>query len=167
MNLKKQGFVLVETLIVSVFMMTLLSLLYANIAPIVAEYNRRKNYDDVTTKYVAHWARKMILDKGQAEVYTFTNGYLDVTDCDYYRDVNFCNQFKTVNHIQKIYLADYDLKAFKDYVQTSDRFSRGLIDYLNTLPEYETQAGVYRVIVETRDIHISEESNFGTIEVRR
>ncbi len=67
-NSKKNGFVLVETLIVSVFMMTLLSLLYANISPVIAEYRRRTYYDSVENKYVAHWARKMILDKGKEDI---------------------------------------------------------------------------------------------------
>ncbi len=162
-----KGFVLVETLIVSVFMMTLLTLLYTNLFPVVAEYERRAYYDSVSSKYVAHWARKMILDKGQPEIFTFIHGYFDVTDCGYYTDSHFCENFKAINHIQKIYLTDYDITTFKNYIKDDSRFTRELKDYLETISFEQNQPGVYRVIVEMKNIEVEEASYYGTIEVRK
>ena len=45
----KKGFMLVETLIVSVFILAIFSLLYTNIIPLVGEYERLKNYDNNIT----------------------------------------------------------------------------------------------------------------------
>ena len=167
MRKKQRGFVLVETLIVSVFIMSLLTLLYTNIFPIIAEYERRGYYDSVSSKYVAHWARKMILDKGQEEIFSLQNGYLDVTDCQYYKDVPFCENFKSVNYIQKIYLTSATLDEFKNYIKDETRFTRELKDYLNTLPKYKNEPNLYHVIVEMKDVRIEEASSYGTIEVRK
>ena len=54
-KVNKKGFMLVETLIVSVFVMGIFSLLYANFFPLVGEYERYKNYNTVEATYIAHW----------------------------------------------------------------------------------------------------------------
>lgn len=59
-NLNNQGFVLVETLIVTVFVMAIFSIIYTNFYPIMAEYEKREVYDDVDGKYGAYWIKKII-----------------------------------------------------------------------------------------------------------
>lgn len=166
MKCQKTGFVLVETLIVSVFIMTLLAALYANLFPVVAEYEKRTNYDSVSAKYVAHWARKMILDKGRDNIYTLVDGYLDITDCSYYSDATFCTNYKNANQVNKIYITPYSLTTFKNYVKTSGRFDRGFEEYIASLPDYPSKAGVYRVIVEIVDQE-NAVTSYGTIEVKK
>ena len=166
MRCKTKGFVLVETLIVSVFIMVLLSLLYANLFPVVAEYERRKNYDTVEAKYIAHWARKMLIDSGKENAFVLVDGYLDVTDCSYYTNPSWCEEFKEMNQISKIYITNYNLQEFKNYVKTSNRFGRSMEEYIASLPDYKEKPGVYRVIVEV----IGSDTNqmiYGTIEVKK
>ena len=43
----KNGFVLVETLIVVVFVAAIFSIMFLNFYPLIGEYERRENYDDV------------------------------------------------------------------------------------------------------------------------
>ena len=57
----KNGFILVETLIVGVFIMAIFSLLYTNFFPLIGEYERYKDYDTVESTYIAHWARMIAL----------------------------------------------------------------------------------------------------------
>ncbi len=59
----QKGFVLAETLVVAVAVMGIFSLLYANYYPLIGEYEKREVYDDIDSKYAAHWVRKILIDK--------------------------------------------------------------------------------------------------------
>lgn len=59
-KLNNKGFMLVETLIVTVFIMSIFSIIYAQFYPIMAEYERREVYDDVDGKYGVYWFKKII-----------------------------------------------------------------------------------------------------------
>lgn len=56
----KKGFVLVETLVVTVFVMTVLTLLLVNYTPAISEFQRREYSDDVDSKYDLYWVRRMV-----------------------------------------------------------------------------------------------------------
>ena len=51
MKLNKKGFVLAETLVVAVFMATIFTIIYVNFYPLIGEYEKRENYDDLDSKY--------------------------------------------------------------------------------------------------------------------
>ncbi len=59
-KLNAKGFILAETLIVCVFLMVMFTMIYSNYYPIIGEYEKRENYDDVDGKYVAYWVKKLI-----------------------------------------------------------------------------------------------------------
>ena len=137
------------------------------LVPVVAEYERRENYDSVSMKYIAHWARKMLIDKGKENAFSLVDGYLEVTDCtNYYQDPTFCENFLKVNDISNIYVVPYSLTEFKSYVKTSGRFSRSMQEYIATLPNYENKPNAFRVIVEAKD-PTTDVISYGTIEVIR
>ena len=60
LKLNNKGFVLVETLISAVFIMSIFSIIYVNFYPIMAEYEKRETYDDVDSKYATYWIKKVI-----------------------------------------------------------------------------------------------------------
>lgn len=59
-KLNNKGFILAETLVVAVFLMVIFGMLYANFYPLIGEYEKRENYDDVDGKYAAYWIKRMI-----------------------------------------------------------------------------------------------------------
>ena len=63
-KLNRKGFILAETLVVSVFLMVMFTMIYSNFFPIIGEYEKRENYDDVDGKYTAYWIKKMIESDG-------------------------------------------------------------------------------------------------------
>ena len=65
-KLNNKGFILAETLVVTVFLMILFSMLYSNFYPLIGEYEKRENYDTVDGKYSAFWLKRMIEDKSYA-----------------------------------------------------------------------------------------------------
>lgn len=61
-KLNNNGFILAETLVVTVFLMIIFTMLYTNYYPLMGEYQKRETYDDVDGKYVAYWMKKLIED---------------------------------------------------------------------------------------------------------
>lgn len=61
-KLNNSGFILAETLVVTVFLMIIFTMLYTNYYPLMGEYQKRENYDDVDSKYVAYWMKRLIED---------------------------------------------------------------------------------------------------------
>ena len=59
-KINAKGFILAETLIVSVFLMVMFTMIYTNFYPLIGEYEKRENYDDVDGKYTAYWIKKII-----------------------------------------------------------------------------------------------------------
>ena len=60
MKKNNNGFVLVETLVVTVFVMAIFSVIYVNFYPLAGEYERREFYDDVDSKYETYWIKRFI-----------------------------------------------------------------------------------------------------------
>ena len=160
MKMKKKvnnkGFMLVETLIVTVFVMGVFTLIYTNYFPLVGEYERYKDYDTVESTYITYWA-KAIATKGLPDsVYNevSSTGYKDVSDCNLYTDnsaASDCFAYKAVNNITKIYLTTYDTTKFKNYIKDNSLYARDFQEYIAYIPTYSrntSKASYYRVIVE-------------------
>lgn len=62
-KLNNKGFVLAETLVVAVFLVTVFSIIYNNMYPLIGEYERREVYDDLDSKYAVYWLKTMVQDK--------------------------------------------------------------------------------------------------------
>ncbi len=76
-----RGFVLAETLVVTIFLMTIFTMLYVNFYPLIGEYEKRETYDDVDGKYAAYWLKRLIEDNSysipDSKVNSFrTKGYV-------------------------------------------------------------------------------------------
>ena len=61
---KNSGFVLAETLVVTVFLMTIFTMIYYYFYPLIGEYEKREVYDDVDGKYSLYWVKRIIEDSG-------------------------------------------------------------------------------------------------------
>lgn len=62
LKFNNKGFVLAETLVVTVFLMVIFGMLYSNFYPLIGEYEKRETYDDVDSKYAVYWLKRMIED---------------------------------------------------------------------------------------------------------
>ncbi len=174
-KLNRQGFILVETLIVGVFIMGIFSLLYTNFFPLIGEYERYKAYDTVESTYIAHWARMIALKGLTDSSYTTAKntGYVDISDCSLYTNsdgIASCSAFINMNNVSKIYLTSYSTTKFKNFIKDNNSFSRSFREYISYLPTYSKNtsktpaSGYYRVIVE----YISDDAyKYGNIEVFR
>lgn len=69
-KLNNKGFVLVETLIVAVAVAAIFSLVFKHFFPLMGEYERREDYDDIDSKYGTYWIKRLI----QSDMYNFAKG---------------------------------------------------------------------------------------------
>lgn len=60
LKLNNKGFVLAETLIVAVAISLIFAIVFRNFYPLMGEYERRENYDDIDSKYGTYWIKKII-----------------------------------------------------------------------------------------------------------
>lgn len=60
MKKNQKGFVLAETLIVTVFVMYIFTLIYSNFYPLIGEYEKREDYDTLDGKYAMFWIKSII-----------------------------------------------------------------------------------------------------------
>lgn len=60
MKKNQKGFVLAETLVVTVFVMCIFTLIYSNFYPLIGEYEKREDYDTVDGKYAVFWIKNII-----------------------------------------------------------------------------------------------------------
>lgn len=183
----KNGFVLVETLIVVVFVAAIFSIMFLNFYPLIGEYERRENYDDVESKYGAYWVKKMIQDSNYTvnynnphatpfNIYPYTI-YRDITCSTIYSDdeekKSKCEEIYKKLGIEKSILAAYNLTNLKKGIAefptstTGTSYGINLIDdnfrdYINYLPNYTHESlngAKYRILVKFK--HDSpKKSNF-------
>lgn len=59
-RINNSGFAMIETLIVAVAVVTILSIVYSLIYPLIGNYEGTANYEDLDTKYVAFYIKEMI-----------------------------------------------------------------------------------------------------------
>ena len=61
-KINSSGFVLAETLVVTVFLMIIFGMIYSTFLPLMGEYEKRETYDSVDDKYSVYWIKRMIED---------------------------------------------------------------------------------------------------------
>ncbi len=174
-KLNNQGFVLVETLIVAVFLVGIFSLLYNNFYPLIGEYERRETFDDIDSKYKIYWIKRMVQDSlyNLNKTSINTNKYVDF-NCNNFSDTNLratCNETISRVSATKIYVIKYVTTEFKAKVKNNNSFTSGIRDYMTYLPEYKVgslNGAEYRLIVE---FHNNKDNNdyytYATIEVKK
>lgn len=167
-NLNKGGFALVETLVVSAFVMGIFTLLYTNYYPLIGEYEKRENYDNIDTVYKTDVIKKFI-NKNR-------NKSISVSSIPYYKDSNsFCSIFSNKDQcigmwqalkVKSILLTEYTLGNQKNVIKNRTDISNGLREYVDYSPNYSKNQYNYkgRIIVEYEEkINGADTSNNYTI----
>lgn len=189
-KLDKKGFALVETLIVSVFVMTIFTVIYTSFFPLLGEYERRENYDDIDSVYKTFLFKRMIesdsfnsighnnfnaLGKNGVYYHKF-----DSSMCSQVNNSNYCQNLFIETNASKIYYTEYKLTNLRNIIKNNSRIDidADVKDYINSLPYYSKDQNnqknlKYRIIVKYKkeiDGVISDENkktvtSFSTIGV--
>lgn len=141
--MNKKGFVLVETIVVSVFVLGLFTFIIANIIPLIGEYEKESNYDSVESIYSAHLIRKMILKSENQRIVGLatlpSEGYYmfegdDI--CYYLTNTNYCKKLLSRDFldVRKIILTNYVIS--NDFKKRSKKFDRATSEYISQMQKY-------------------------------
>lgn len=171
-KLNNKGFGLVETLIVAVFVMSIISLIFVNFYPLIGEYEKREVYDDVDGKYAAYWMKTLFEDNLPNDFsdssINDTNTYYTF-DCDnLFSNISTCTNLKDKLNVKNMYITKYNITKFKDTVKSSSAFSNSFKEYINYLPKYTNSSGndKYRIIIEMNRTKDGNNYNaYSTMEV--
>ena len=149
-KLNKKGFVLVETLIVTVFVVTLFIVIYQTSIPAMGEYMQLNKYDDIDSVYYNNLYKQMLTRYGDltyVDNYLTTHTYLDISDCsnsNIYKTSEYCNLIKNaigMNNTDRVFVTNYNIASFKATVRSDEYFDSGTLsnfrDYINTVTNTE------------------------------
>lgn len=172
-KLNKKGFLLIETLVVTVFVVSMFIFLYSNTLPLIGKYEQRFKYDDLDSVYAADIIRNLILDFPNADTRIFNKVKADGTGVHYAKlecsdftgqFVVLCNQLKSELSIDSIYLTHYNLNSIKnEYNPFSNQDNRGLKAYVDYLPVFPSNP---LVISQHRIIIVRKVEEFGHVYTR-
>lgn len=145
--MKNKGFILVETIITTVFVLGLFSFLIANVLPLVGQYEKTLDYDSSESKYDAHLIRKMIIKDNSCRTRnlldTQANGYYEFEKdeiCYYLNNMNYCQKLlsKDFLDVKKIIVTEYNTTKIKNH---QDNFERSIKEYVDYIPKYNNTTG--------------------------
>lgn len=186
--LKSNGFILIETLIVTVFLMSIFTFLYVNIVPLNERYVRIKNYDDVTSVYAVDEIRTLIARDTNfssliAGIDNLNVVYKDITNCNLYNNRTFCETLKKALDIVdnpnnedlkgRIIISKYELTQLKSKIKTDEIFTENgdsfFREYINYLPKYTDKniSEGYRIFIVRNVLEAGEYlQKFANIDLR-
>lgn len=182
-KINNKGFVLVETLIVSAFVVSIFSIMYANFYPMMGEYEKRENYDDINSIYNAYLIKRMLENYKDDNKYVLKddNKYVlkdiinDVVEKNLYytlvssesdengqtiQDDYYDTLCKNMN-IAAIYLTKYDIEDFKTSVKDVDVQTKEYIDYLPNYKSNPNNLGCRIIVKFKADANKESENKSG------
>ena len=163
-KMNNKGFALVETLIVSIFVMGIFTLIYTNIVPIMGEYEKRENYDNVNNIYKSYVIRRMIqyyssltCNDNIIKIYDKEN----TNDCSIYSgDPEYCPRLMDNLNVLKIYITKY--KGFNNNISDDDK---GVKEYVKSLGKFtnKTSSCNCRIIIKYEaDVDVEQRLDDGS-----
>ena len=96
-KLNKKGFILVETLIVTVFVVTMFIVVYQATVPLMGDFEQYNKYEDIDAIYNANLYRQMVQRYANYDYITAMidrDNFVDITNCrneDIYTSAAYCN----------------------------------------------------------------------------
>ena len=161
-KINNKGFALVETLIVSAFVVGIFSVMYANFYPMMGEYEKRENYDDISSIYNANLIKRLIENyKNEASLkskinYIKNGEYETIDEYDFPEEPTNIQDYYNflINNldVDAIYLTQYNITNFKNLAKNNSSFDVQTKEYIDYLPNYKNNSNnlACRIIVKYR-----------------
>lgn len=152
MKKNTNGFMLVEFLVVSIFVLGVLIFLTVQFNNINKSYNRSFKYDTVPDLYFAKNIKNMILNDGYDNLKDEVelNSFADFTECStsYFITRNYCRALLEHENVKTALFVSQDLVSFKATSFYSE-LNEGFKTYIKTLKN--SNNGSYMILLEFND----------------
>ena len=173
-KLNENGFLLVETLIVTVFVVSIFIFIYSNTIPLIGRYEQRFKYDDLDSVYAADLVRELIMEAPGSNfetVRTLPSGKkINEITCNQIGAgvptyITYCNDLLKELNVDKIYITYYSLTGLKKDGDPNikDYNNRGLKTYIDYLPNFQFNA---ELADQNRIIIVRKVEEFGYVYTR-
>ena len=166
--MKNKGFTLLETLVVSSFVITTLLIIFTQFYNLKNNYEDSFKYNTINGIYSTKNIEKFIKNNKKINVLTkeveikqlyilfFSDGMCNEK---YVSNISYCNELINKLNVKNIYLTNEDLTEFKISLKDNNILSESLYQFIKKMSiKYNDQ---YRIIVEYNDDTYSMiETNF-------
>ncbi len=146
-----KGFILAETIAVSVVIMTSLVIVYTQFMTISKSYSRTFTYNSVNNLYLINNIKEFIkYDNLDTLIETLNgNNYVDITSCstDYFDEYLYCRNLIENSNIKQIIFTKENLEELENNLDSS--LSEKMKQFIKSINYSETNS--YRLIVEFND----------------
>lgn len=161
MKKRNKGFMLIETLVVSTFIITVLIYLYVQFTNLKKSYDISFRYDTISGLYGAKEIDKFINNNyGYTDLFeeieSEKDNYIEVINknkCDYLyfsENINFCEKLVSNLNIKTVLLSSTDLTNLKEKLKEKNPYSNDLYLYIKSINPKQ-KGGSYIMIVEYND----------------
>jgi len=147
--MKKNGFVLLETLIATTLIATVFTIMYLEFGTINENYKRTFNNNTVEKLYATNNIKNFILGNGYNNMIPFTN-YIDITSCSQFSSKNQCDNLMSVLEVKQALFLPDSILDLKDSMLDDSNISDNLKKFIKSL-NYASMGNSYRLIVQFND----------------
>ena len=130
--MKKNGFILVETLIATTLIAVVFTIIYIEFGTISENYKNTYNNNTVDKIYAVNNIRNFILSNGYNNI-SSSNTYLDITSCSYFTSETQCVNLINVLEIEKVLYLPGSFLSYKEDIMSDTNISDNLKKYLKSL----------------------------------
>ncbi len=155
-KIKEKGFMLTETLIVTVFVGTILLFMFTKLQKINANYSKVYTYNTLTGVYnagnVKNYLTNNYLEKLILNYRNTADPYIDITNCnlEYYASSSYCTELYQDLNIDKVLFLESDMYKNKWTSTSTSGLSQGMIDFIDYVNE-DNEGDLYRLVVSYKD----------------
>ena len=148
----KKGFVLAETIAVSVIIMTSLVIVYTQFATLNNSYKTSFQYNNVNNLYLVNNLRNFIKDDGLDKLIQLldNNEYVDITSCPSYLfdEYLYCRLLVDNSNMKTILFTNEDISKLKNSIDSTN-YSQTMKNYIKKINN--STGNSQRLIVEFED----------------
>ena len=155
MKKNSKGFMLIDTLIVSITVSAILIYLYFQFSNVNDSYNKSFRYNNVEGLYAGADIKENILYNGKAAIYSTLNSsaFVDLSNCPntYYENTNYCTLLYNTLSVKKVLITKSNLNALKNAMKDNTNitnYDETLRELINKSPD--TSDG-YQLFIEFTD----------------
>lgn len=162
---KNKGFMLTETLIVTVFVCSVLILLFTLLQRVESNFKRTLSYNTSSALYLSNEIKTYLynnyLELLIKDYVESPDPYYDLTDCElkYYASSNYCEDLYNKLGVSKVIFLTSDFYQTKYTDIYASRLGQDMIDFIDYVNE-ESGKNKYRIVVSFQD------GTYATIKLR-
>ncbi len=162
MKFNNKGFLLIETLIVTVFVVSTLIFLFVQFQRIEANYSRTFNYNTVDGLYrlanIRDFIEENVFFEARDQLNSSGLPYVNLSTCNLVGNLNaelaaeieYCQLLYSVSEVKTLMLVDENTENVISELRNITFISESKKDFIKYI-NYEDEIGKYRLIVEYDD----------------